>query len=100
MIVSTELSQCADQVLGFRAALYFAAGISVLGLILDVLFVRVVKDDREGWNKTETGRRDWDQVGEIPGRGGVRGRDGGRHSYIRRGKVTNPVWIGWGRYAR
>ena len=39
-----------DQVLGFRAALYFGAGIAFLAIILDMLFVRVVKDEREGWS--------------------------------------------------
>ncbi|KAF9241890.1 hypothetical protein DTO006G1_1581 [Penicillium roqueforti] len=39
-----------DQVLGFRAALYFGAGIALLAVILDMLFVRVIKDEREGWS--------------------------------------------------
>ncbi len=38
-----------DQVLGFRAALYFGAGIALIGVVLDGLFVRMVKDEREGW---------------------------------------------------
>ncbi|KAL6409921.1 putative efflux pump antibiotic resistance protein [Ilyonectria robusta] len=40
----------ADQVLGFRAALYFGAGIALVAVILATLFVRVVKDQREGWS--------------------------------------------------
>ncbi|KAF5974710.1 aminotriazole resistance [Fusarium coicis] len=39
-----------DEVRGYRAALYFAAGLAVLGLALDILFVRVPKDQREGWD--------------------------------------------------
>lgn len=39
-----------DQVLGFRAALFFGAGIALMAVILDGLFVRVVKDEREGWS--------------------------------------------------
>ncbi|KAL5085617.1 hypothetical protein Trisim1_010101 [Trichoderma cf. simile WF8] len=39
----------ADQVLGYRAALYFGAGIALVATVLDSLLVRVVKDEREGW---------------------------------------------------
>ena len=31
-------------------ALSFGAGIAIIGLLLDILFVRVVKDKREGWD--------------------------------------------------
>ncbi|KAH6999081.1 major facilitator superfamily domain-containing protein [Ilyonectria sp. MPI-CAGE-AT-0026] len=41
-----------DDVLGFRAALYFGAAIAVVGLILDFAFVRVPKDEREGWDES------------------------------------------------
>ncbi|KXJ88894.1 major facilitator superfamily domain-containing protein [Microdochium bolleyi] len=37
------------EVLGFRAALYFAAAVALIGLLLDVLFVRMPKNEREGW---------------------------------------------------
>ncbi|KAF9887085.1 hypothetical protein FE257_010579 [Aspergillus nanangensis] len=40
-----------DHVLGYRAALYFGVGISVIALLLDVFFVRLVKDEREGWEE-------------------------------------------------
>ena len=36
--------------MGYRSALYFGVGISAVALILDVLFVRLVKDDRQGWH--------------------------------------------------
>ncbi|KAJ9134112.1 Major facilitator superfamily [Pleurostoma richardsiae] len=48
--VETEVNKRrVDQVLGFRAALSFGAGIALVACILDALFVRVVKDEREGW---------------------------------------------------
>ncbi|OAA53596.1 Major facilitator superfamily domain, general substrate transporter [Niveomyces insectorum RCEF 264] len=39
-----------DSVLGFRAALFFGAGIALLAMLLVGLFVRVPKDQREGWD--------------------------------------------------
>lgn len=38
-----------DPIGGYKAALFFGAGISAMALLLDVFFVRLVKDDREGW---------------------------------------------------
>lgn len=38
-----------DTVLGYRAALSFGAGIALIAVVLDALFVRVAKDEREGW---------------------------------------------------
>ncbi|PYI04798.1 efflux pump antibiotic resistance protein [Aspergillus sclerotiicarbonarius CBS 121057] len=38
---------------GYRAALYFGVGISVVALLLDVCFVRMVKDEREGWHEED-----------------------------------------------
>ncbi|OQD88960.1 hypothetical protein PENANT_c003G04784 [Penicillium antarcticum] len=38
-----------SQITGYRAALFFGVAISAVALILDVCFVRLVKDDREGW---------------------------------------------------
>lgn len=37
------------RVAGFRAALYFAAAVAFVGLVLDVIFVKMPKDEREGW---------------------------------------------------
>jgi hypothetical protein len=34
---------------GYRGALYLAIGLALAALILDILFVRVPKDTREGW---------------------------------------------------
>ncbi|KAJ5424954.1 hypothetical protein N7465_000024 [Penicillium sp. CMV-2018d] len=42
-----------SQIMGYRAALFFGVAISVLALILDVCFVRLVKDDREGWHEDD-----------------------------------------------
>lgn len=39
-----------SKIMGYRSALYFGVGISAVALILDVLFVRLVKDDRQGWH--------------------------------------------------
>lgn len=43
----------ADPVLGYRAALIFGAGLAAIALVLDVFFVRLVKDDREGWDPAD-----------------------------------------------
>ncbi|KAL2814332.1 major facilitator superfamily domain-containing protein, partial [Aspergillus granulosus] len=40
-----------DAISGYRAALYFGVAISAVALILDVAFVRRVKDEREGWEE-------------------------------------------------
>lgn len=49
--VETEVNKhTVDQVLGYRAALYFGAGIALAAFTLDALFIRVVKDEREGWD--------------------------------------------------
>ncbi|KGO42788.1 Major facilitator superfamily domain, general substrate transporter [Penicillium expansum] len=42
-----------SQIMGYRAALYFGVAISAVALILDVCFVRLVKDDREGWHEDD-----------------------------------------------
>ena len=34
---------------GYRAALYFGVGIAAVALMVDVLFVRMKRDEREGW---------------------------------------------------
>jgi len=38
---------------GYRGALYLAIGLAVAALVLDILFVRVPKDTREGWGEGE-----------------------------------------------
>lgn len=42
-----------SQIMGYRSAFFFGVAISVLALILDVGFVRLVKDDREGWTEED-----------------------------------------------
>ncbi|KAJ6127717.1 hypothetical protein N7471_008934 [Penicillium samsonianum] len=42
-----------SQIMGYRAALLFGVAISAVALILDVCFVRLVKDDREGWHEDD-----------------------------------------------
>jgi hypothetical protein len=38
---------------GYRGALYFAIGLGFVALVVDVLFVRVPKDETEGWGDEE-----------------------------------------------
>jgi len=38
-----------DTVRGYRGALYLAIGLAVSAIVLDLVFVRVPKDTREGW---------------------------------------------------
>ncbi|KAK0390682.1 hypothetical protein NLU13_0185 [Sarocladium strictum] len=40
-----------NSVIGYRAALYFGAGIAAVSLLLNFVFVRVPKNDREGWEE-------------------------------------------------
>ncbi|KAK3185628.1 hypothetical protein K4F52_005493 [Lecanicillium sp. MT-2017a] len=47
------LENVAGTVSGYRAALYFGAAIAAVGLALDFAFVRVPKDEREGWDPEE-----------------------------------------------
>jgi MFS family permease len=44
-------SQGENSVSGYRAALYFGAGIAAVSLLLDFAFVRMPKNDREGWEE-------------------------------------------------
>ncbi|KAL2816734.1 MFS general substrate transporter [Aspergillus granulosus] len=49
--IETEVNKLrGDLVLGFRAALYFGAALGLVAVVVDLLFVRVVKDLREGWS--------------------------------------------------
>lgn len=49
--IESEINKASpDIVRGFRAALYFGAALCVVGLVLDVAFVRMPKDVREGWD--------------------------------------------------
>lgn len=40
-----------DLVSGYKAALYFGAGIAFVGLMLDFVFVRMPRDERDGWDE-------------------------------------------------
>lgn len=52
--IETELTKDqVDPVRGYRAALWFGVGLAVAGLLIDFAFVRMPKDEREGWG-TET----------------------------------------------
>jgi MFS family permease len=47
--IESEVTKTRDEATGFRAALYFAAGIALVALAIDFTFVRVPRDRREGW---------------------------------------------------
>ncbi|KAE9374123.1 major facilitator superfamily MFS-1 [Stipitochalara longipes BDJ] len=49
--VETEINKKWEMnpVNGYRAALYFGVGIAVVALVVDVVFVRIQRDEREGW---------------------------------------------------
>ncbi|KAI1764709.1 MFS general substrate transporter [Hypoxylon sp. FL1150] len=47
--VESEVGKSRDTVTGYRGAVYFAVGLCVAALILDIGFVRIVHDNREGW---------------------------------------------------
>lgn len=48
--VETEVNKgVLDPVTGYRAALYFGAGIAAVALLINVFWVRVKRDEREGW---------------------------------------------------
>lgn len=50
-------------VAGYRSALYFGMGMAVTALILSVVFVRMPKDTREGWQE-EDASADSSQAGQ------------------------------------
>ncbi|KAI1393031.1 MFS general substrate transporter [Hypoxylon trugodes] len=47
--VESEVGKQHGKVAGYRGAMYFAVGLCVAALILDICFVRLVHDNREGW---------------------------------------------------
>ncbi|WZH49955.1 major facilitator superfamily domain-containing protein [Fusarium acuminatum] len=54
--IETEVGTNNDnEVKGYRAALYFAAGLALFGLAIDIIFVRLPKDEREGWDDPSEG---------------------------------------------
>ena len=62
--IDTEIAKnYNDRVLGYRAALYFAFGIATVALVLDALFVRRPRDEREGWQHGEDGDDDANTAG-------------------------------------
>lgn len=42
-----------SRILGIRGALFFGVAVSAVALILDICFVRMVKDEREGWHEED-----------------------------------------------
>lgn len=65
------LKQTHDEAHGFRAVLYFGVALAVLGLVLNFIFVRVPKDEREGWDPADQDTEDIPVVGANLRRGGA-----------------------------
>ncbi|SPO06328.1 related to aminotriazole resistance protein [Cephalotrichum gorgonifer] len=42
-----------DHVLGLRSAVFFGCAIALVALVMDIMWVRVPKDNREGWETSE-----------------------------------------------
>ncbi|KUI72122.1 hypothetical protein VM1G_07634 [Cytospora mali] len=57
------LEQNRGEVYGFRAVLYFGVALAILGLVLDLIFVRMPKDEREGWDPSDQEAEDIPVVG-------------------------------------
>ncbi|KAI1089182.1 MFS general substrate transporter [Rostrohypoxylon terebratum] len=47
--VESQVGKGHDRVVGYRGALYFTVALCAASLILDICFVRLVQDNREGW---------------------------------------------------
>lgn len=50
--VEAQVAKSAGEVMSFRAALWFGAGLAVIALVLDLAFVRMPKDNSEGWKSS------------------------------------------------
>ncbi|KAK6834584.1 hypothetical protein PG987_009278 [Apiospora arundinis] len=62
--IETELTKGqVDLVGGYRAALYFGVALAVAGLLIDFAFVRMPKDEREGWGEDTEGETYHDEPG-------------------------------------
>ncbi|KAK8100866.1 major facilitator superfamily-domain-containing protein [Apiospora kogelbergensis] len=62
--IETELTKGqVDPIKGYRAALYFGAALAVAGLLIDFAFVRMPKDEREGWGADTEGETYHDELG-------------------------------------
>jgi len=65
--IETELTKGQiDPVKGYRAALFFGAALALAGLLIDFAFVRMPKDEREGWGTDAEG----DSYEDEPGASG------------------------------
>ncbi|EOO02160.1 putative efflux pump antibiotic resistance protein [Phaeoacremonium minimum UCRPA7] len=68
--IETEIvKDSKDELPGYRAALYFGVALAAAALIMDFAFVRLPKDDREGWSITADD--------DVPGVGTATGVEGG-----------------------
>ncbi|KAL4885593.1 major facilitator superfamily domain-containing protein [Aspergillus karnatakaensis] len=62
-----------DGIAGFRAALWFGVAISAVALVLDVAFVRRVKDEREGWEEEDNEGIELDGAQQVQVQGATTG---------------------------
>lgn len=54
--VETEINKGSNSTIkGYRAALYFGAALAGAALLLDIFFVRMKRDEREGWEDEDFG---------------------------------------------
>ena len=68
--VETETSkQMLNPVEGYRAALYFGVGIGAVALLLDVFFIRLARDEREGWTEADDNQQVDDRDSQAAARG-------------------------------
>ncbi|KKY37126.1 putative efflux pump antibiotic resistance protein [Diaporthe ampelina] len=65
------LEQTQDEARGYRAAFYFGVALAVAGLVLNFTFVRVPKDEREGWDPADQANDDIPVVGATLTRAGA-----------------------------
>lgn len=72
--VEAQVAKSAGEAMSFRAALWFGAALGVTALVLDLVFVRMPKNDQEGWKSSGSSvERGIDAVGlaEVGGRSEV-----------------------------
>lgn len=64
--VEAQVAKSAGEVMSFRAALWFGAGLGVIALVLELAFVRMPKDNQEGWKSSGSSvERGIDTVGST-----------------------------------
>ena len=57
-VESQVVEDRSSNILGYRSALYFGFGLAMIALLVDLFWVRLVKDEREGWELGDEGYND------------------------------------------